>query len=233
VKERPIIFSGDMVKALLTGTKTQTRRIVRPGFALDTFNFLDADGITLSQVSDFERKKDDGGVYRYTGLLAQSADYPGEGAVEVACPYGIAGDRLWVRETWARNPEIHATVPGACLYRANRGGDYQGAAQGDFKWKSSRFMPRWASRITLEILKVRVERLQDVSEKDAKAEGMNGQSTKFHETVNLLRPYAGNYAALWDSLHGKGAWENNPWVWVIEFQPVKTALNRFAARGAV
>ena len=156
------------------------------------------------------------------------------------CPHGKVGDKLWVRETHklgspcvlggACETEVNKPWMGmhpdgkeACVYRADKSwGDGFGP------WKPSIFMPRWASRITLEITRVRVERLKDISEEDAIAEGAvkvesDGTYTDAH--CNFI-PYCGRdaamaFAELWESINGDGSWDANPWVWVIEFRRVE------------
>ena len=223
-------MSGDNPKLILEGRKTQTRRIVRSGFALDTFNFLGGgyetgkEGLKVSQVTSFKRQGDDGKPdYLYTGLLAQCAEYPEEGAVEVDCPYGMAGDRLWVRE---------AAIFGLLEGKKERVKNFRadGYERTDAEsWTPSIHMPRWASRITLEITKVRVERLQDISAQDCIDEGIDYERHKCGCEIcthsSEICPATSSslvmeYAALWDSLHGKGAWAKNPWVWVLEFKRV-------------
>lgn len=166
MKERPILFSAPMVKAILSGTKTQTRRIVKPQqFPLGTC---------------------------------------------VACPYGTVGDRLWVRETWLQ-------VPAGIAFRAD-GGDHYGAG-GKLKWRPSIFMPRAASRITLEVTGVRVERLQGISEDDAEAEGVAAEP--HNGSCVDRRCFVKAYASLWDSLNAKRSpWSSNPWVWVLSFRRI-------------
>jgi hypothetical protein len=146
----------------------------------------------------------------------------------VTCPYGVAGDRLWVREAWKPDnkfkgggiPRLGITFGEGVQWRAANP-DQTGP------WKPSIHMPRWASRITLEITKVRVERLQDISEEDAKAEGVDYQECG---RIGMpKRSHIAGYASLWDSLHGKGAWELNPFVWVIDFCRVGNE-NHLAAR---
>jgi len=193
MKERGIIMSGDNPKLILEGRKTQTRRIIRPSPYIENSNW----------------------------------HWPTR-----VCPYGISGGRLWVRETFAVDSKRFNTVVGFGK-NATRGGELL-AAQHNFiayksdgwttkppidggKWRPSIHMPRWASRITLEITKVRVERLQDISRDDAKAEGMELPSTELYPDVNTGDKLREQYRRLWDSLHGKGAWDKNPWVWVIEF----------------
>ena len=181
-KERPVLFKGEMVRAILEGQKTQTRRIVKPPWKIVVH--------------------DNGQALTGNGWLS-----------ELDNPYGQSGDRLWVRETFAIHPE-----DGSKIYRADRGGDYQGAAQGDFKWKPSIFMPRWASRLTLEIVRVRVERLQDISEEDAKAEGVD--ACRWCEMKDGSPCYTETYKELWTQINGCDSWDKNPWVFVIGFKRV-------------
>ena len=194
MKERPILFSAPMVRALLNGTKTQTRRAVKakhlPWLENSVLNFLD-------------------GKWNQRPL-----------------PYGKPGDRLWVRETWAH--EIHALAAmreedGPFAYAATDSVQHR---LGE-KWRPSIFMPRWASRITLEITRVLVERLQDISEEDAIAEGCaknhNGYYWGGPHAVSGLKQMAtavSAYQDLWESINGPGSWDANPWVWVIEFKRV-------------
>jgi hypothetical protein len=188
-KERPIIFSGPMVRAILAGNKTQTRRIVK--------------GAALSWLTESE----------FTPEFTANPE-------NNLSPYGYAGDRLWVRETWQMNEP-----PSGAIYRA---GDIAGHIDGG--WRPSIFMPRWASRLTLEITAVRVERLQEISTADAMEEGIpqtggeahaqglfNLDRTPGHEWDN--RTSVENFAVLWDTINAKRApWKSNPWVWVIEFK---------------
>lgn len=197
MKHIPILFSAPMVRAILDGRKTQTRRIVKPqppsSYRLVHMRTQDTDYNPITGVA---------------GLYAGFDTRPDDdlSPLYYRSKYGQPGDRLWVKETFAFHPEVQ----GERIYRADRGGDYQGAAQGDFKWKPSIFMPREASRITLEITGVRVERLRDITESDAKAEGCCGV-TSTHFGIP-------NYRHVWESINGPGSWEENPWVWVLTFQ---------------
>lgn len=192
MKERPILFNGEMVKAILDGRKTQTRRVIKPQ-------------------PDHFGKEDGEDSWHWNGWRWQ--DKPGiplKGPDE-DCPHGQPGERLWVRETWAQHPE----VPGEWMYRADRGGDYQGAAQGLFKWSLSIHMPRCVSRITLEIESVCVERVQEITPDDCRAEGMPADNN------DIGARYC--FGQLWNSINEKRGhgWEVNPWVWVITFRRVK------------
>lgn len=217
MKERPILFKGEMVRAILEGRKTQTRRGVKQ--ATETTTFWEHGGYQPRRMENgetwtFEDKQ--------TGLYASTAP-------TFKCPYGTPGDRLWVRETFAVHPE-----DGSFLYRCDRGGDYQGAAQGDFKWKPSIFCTRRASRITLEIVKVRVERLQDITEADAKAEGAQRGlwcndgvlCDPMDEEEEKRASFRNGYGFLWECINGPGSWALNPWVWVVEFKQVQTGNSR-------
>jgi hypothetical protein len=210
MKERPILFSAPMVRAILAGTKTQTRRAVK-GWPLE---WLQPGMFTPEYVAN-----------------------PGNHA----CPYGQPGDRLWVRETTHRRPMLNL-LSGAPLAPEYDGGAYSASGEDvltpegfDIGWWYSRkacpsiHMPRWASRILLEVTGVRVERLQDISEADAQAEGcpcyvcgvpMDGRSEKdchcFHAKAK-----PSDFRALWESINGADSWAANPWVWVVSFRRVK------------
>lgn len=200
IKERPIIFSGPMVKAILVEQKTMTRRVVR-GKALE---------------------------WLQPGMFSPAFVANPENGM---CPYGSPGDRLWVRETWAaheyydgRPPrDIPEGVTIECAVEPHgvitQGDDHRPIKEGERgKWRPSIFMPRWASRITLEITGVRVERLQDISHEDALAEGAKDEDAGSYGFP--VTSYAiGNFRLLWDSINAKRgySWESNPWVWVIEF----------------
>lgn len=200
MKERPILFSAPMVRAILDGRKSQTRR-----------------------------------------YLTSDTNFTCEELTQLKCRYGVPGDRLWVRETWC-----------AVLPRKDGGLEYNGArlvtppdgesvelwyrADGELgpisclfddgpRWRPSLHMPRWASRLTLEVTSVRVERLQDISEEDAKAEGIGeAKPWVFDGGGPAMGPTATHaFMRLWDSINGKRpgcAWQDNPWVWAVTFRRV-------------
>ena len=186
---RPILFNGDMIRAILSGKKNQTRRPIE----LCNAGYCDPENATY---------QDDCGQTRSMLDL---------------CPYGTPGDQFWVRETWARN------IPGCesqngFSYKADHISESDGPHQ--IHWKPSIFMPRSASRITLEILNVRVQRLQQITPKDAIAEGVT-----FEQYNDPLSPCDGIRAVnafrdLWDSIYANRgySWDANPWLWVIEFK---------------
>ncbi|MBK5061752.1 hypothetical protein [Paraburkholderia domus] len=222
-------LTDDSVRAVLRSVnpKTQTRRVVK----LPHHNPLGQWQPTLI-----------GGPNG--GRTARGETIPEQGGIwhtrtgdSLMCPYGQPGDRLWVREAWCHLSDVRTADPGGdalqrrVFYRADYPGDtlmHDDDPAERIKWRSSRFMPRWASRLTLEIVSARVERVQDISEADAIAEGV----TKFSDSfINGLPGWEGfsdalprasasdAYIDLWDSLNdarGHG-WDTNPWVWAIEF----------------
>lgn len=204
-RERPILFSAPMVRAILDGRKTQTRRIVKPP----------PSGEWCPLVGDFHETVEDSSGDVYPGPLVFGAYDDCESA---RCPYGRPGDRLWVRETWfSSTPKTPSRVRYAAddLIRLEDG-LFARAVCKPPKWRPSIHMPRWASRITLEIVAVRVERLRGISDTDAIREGIPDYPDFTGDSP------VHDYSALWESINGKGSWDLNPWVWVIEFKRVTT-----------
>lgn len=204
MKERPILFSGEMVRAILAGRKTQTRRVIKGDPELTEnggFSYADRKG---------NRWLCGMGTDRAGTIRNFMKSWP--------CPYGQPGDRLWVRETHMIE-DYYADGKQVVLYRA----DYEDKILGK-GWKPSIHMPRWASRITLEITGVRVERLNDISEQDAAAEGVEkafGSSYKHYLDDKKDCGYAtASFSSLWESINGAGSWQQNPWCWVIEFKKI-------------
>lgn len=192
MKERPVIFSGPMVRAILDGRKTQTRRIVK-----DTGYYAIDSAIHGNEVAERELK-----------------------SLAANCPYGEIGDLLWVRETWAIGEDVDPVLHQAKAIRYLRYRSDGGCLEDEWhnygRWRSPIYMPRWASRITLEITGIRVERLQDISETDAKAEGCK-------ESVCLpgdCGTFVPDFFNRWAEINGVESYEANPWVWVIEFKKV-------------
>lgn len=198
-RDRPIIFSTPMVQAILRerDPKTQTRRIIRsPSRKHDCFvlhDYLDGKGWRTFLSDDGE-----------------SAHLDDGNEIEFGCPYGAPGDRLWVRETW-----LPSAVEGAAHYAAELSGD---SARALSKWKPAIHMPRRLSRITLTVLDVRIERLNDISEGDAAAEGWLGPDAK--GSIVSSYPIAW-YSNLWEKINGRGSWERNDWVWAVTFERVE------------
>lgn len=215
MKERPILLNAEMVRAVLDGRKTQTRRMVAN---VDSDNCLALRKPTKTR----------------NGIYTHAMDAPKHGL----CPFGAVGDRLWVRETFATlacgsyEPE-KPSWSGSCQEARYRATDRLADLSADIRgygWRPSIHMPRWASRITLEITGVRVERLNGISETDAEAEGIDMEalfdSQDCYDCIadhNMTgRPTAtGAFKYLWESIYGEESWQANPWVWVIEFKRVE------------
>lgn len=196
MKERPILFSGAMVRAILAGVKTQTRRVAKRlcGFTIRELHPSGTPGYDWT----FRCQRGLWQDFRHEDLLR-------------LCPYGVPGDTLWVRETWGLWDTLPSDGPtcATVFYRATGGDSRELRHQ---LWRPSIHMPRWASRLTLSITDVRVERLRDISERDAISEGCQCA----HVPPSLTN--VGAYANLWESINGEGSWSANPWVWVIAFE---------------
>lgn len=186
---RPVLFNGAMVRAILAGAKTQTRRVVKPQppehvvrlrqWYQRPAEWVDADGSNYS----------------------------------ARCPLGAPGDDLWVRETWAEHEpdDVQGT---RVYYRADHAGGEAQVRPGMFlRWTPSIHMPRWASRLTLRVTSVRVERLHAISEDDARAEGV--QTLDPRTSAASAREC---FADLWSEISGRESWDANPWVWVVSFE---------------
>lgn len=187
---RPILMNAAMVRATLAGTKTQTRRLIKPWEPRVT-------------------KKP-------TPVPADVAYLPDFTCYRSTCPYGAPGDRLWVREAWAVHPDYGGRHS---IYRADRGVEHDAD-----RWTPSIHMPRWASRITLHITGVRVERLRSISEADALAEGIvqladGGYGLADTRFNNYSDPRL-SFLSLWESINGEGSVMADPWVWVVEFRRI-------------
>jgi hypothetical protein len=210
VKEKPILFSAPMVRAILDRSKTQTRRVIKPQPAICPHNGLYLDWAKLGSGVSCDRV-----------------------ALALYSPYGQIGDRLWVRETWNAwmhgiddcDPYLWSDITPEDRKIATYGKiGYQATdapLDPDVKslWVPSIHMPRWASRITLEITDIRIERLQDISEEDAKAEGC--KASEVVELIDGSPCFTSEYRKLWDSINGidnPKSWESNPWVWVVSFK---------------
>ncbi|KKM80060.1 hypothetical protein LCGC14_1343620 [marine sediment metagenome] len=221
MKETGLIFSTDMVKAIQDGRKTQTRRIIKPQPHEE--EYLEVGNFTPALIDK------DGEMYPADYQIFGA--YTSDGELTWKCPYGQVGDRLWVRETFAigsythkKWAEIHYKAGGSLLIFKGwndwleKNTQYGGSTVGDGdKWRSSRFIPKWASRITLEITEVRVERLNQITEEDAIAEGAIVKHSE--DTDEAGYSFRLGFIDLWDSLNAKrGDWASNPWVWVISFK---------------
>lgn len=202
-----------MVRAILDGRKTQTRRMVK---LHDFHSDYGEPQIDKAWIDDSYMKPEFGNVPCLKIPYGNESCVMGE-TVQRYFPKWEPGDRLWVKETFA------PMFGGGYVFASDYTPERLKAKDGHGFWKSPRFMPRKASRITLEITAVRVERLQDISDTDAKAEGVTIQPDA-EMTSHFIRgkqsPAQLEYFALWESINGEGSWEQNPWVWVIEFQKV-------------
>lgn len=233
MKERPILFNGAMVRAVLNGSKTQTRRMLSPRHL------------------------------ELIGLAARAGEcYPLESGQQHAnsqsyyrefCPFGAVGDRLWVRESFFEHgryegggydPEDSYFVSDKQVLYPSDGVTRPTQRKREDFWRSrpSIHMPRWASRITLEITGVRVERLQDINHDDSYAEGIHTEvwdqtvvarnyresdaffqfwSEDMDHYVEMDELYRQSFGSLWQSIYGEESWQANPWVWVVEFKRVE------------
>ena len=193
--EKPILFSGPMVRAILEGRKSQTRRVVKPepAYGVETC------------------------PYSKTGW-GFTSDYGC--SCRPAKPTYQPGDVLWVRETWAHETEF-GTFTGDAVYRADGDQREREGGKPTDKWRPSIFMPKSACRLFLKVKAVRAEHLQDISEEDAMAEGV-----EYPHVITMLsdmhKAARVSFRNLWDSINGKkNPWASNPWVWVIEFERVR------------
>jgi hypothetical protein len=198
MKHRPILFSTDMVQAILEGRKTQTRRVVKP-----------------QPMHDSAPPHKDGNQWLHMGDVYK-------------CPYGQPGDVLWVREAWAHTSQLNINSEDenyGYVYKADgqTWKDYEG-----WTWKPSIHMPRKAARLFLRIKAVRVERLQEISDEDAIDEGLIHLNYKrypsytynIHKYPNGFGTAIGCFSHLWESINGPESWDANPWVWVVEFERI-------------
>ena len=247
MKERPIIFNGEMIRAILDGRKTQTRRPVRPQPQLDESRY--EHGFWMR---DYDVPED----WVYMHRRANGIIYPLDNSA-IECPYSV-GDRLWVRETWRVGAWSENTGSLAIDYRADGycraewieipddDGDIFNMywvqstddaekvfgrqelysweiGQSPCRWRPSIHMPRWASRITLEITEVRIQRVQEITEEDARAEGIDMDIPLMPHVPGMGATHpSAVFSDLWDSIYAKRGfgWDSNPAVWVIEFRRV-------------
>lgn len=205
MKERPILFNGPMVRALLDGSKTQTRRVVKPQPDWVNPDASVGNALTVAKIG------------KRVGMANR------------ICSYGQPGSRLWVRETWAA-PHAYDHLPPRMIPQDARIHYAATEDRGGLLWRPSIHMPRWASRITLEVTGVRVERLQEISEADAMAEGV-AETAKHLQGLSACLEHCYAYQDLWESINGPGSWDENPWVWVVEFKNIATNQIQPCANG--
>jgi len=224
--DHPILFSAPMVRAILEGRKTMTRRVMKiqppnDGKEYQAMRILDGDKRNIGKIRWIKEQRIVAGVPPFS------------------CPFGVIGDRLWVKETWKPVPETAYRLSPGAEYVINPSDPHEAAiykcgwelSPGSGHWKPSIFMPRWASRITLQITNIRAERVQDISHDDAIAEGVceycsecrNGTPDQPCEGCGAYNKAREAFIKVWDSINGKKpdrCWDANPWVWVVEFERV-------------
>lgn len=213
MKERPILFSGAMVRAVLKGRKTVTRRMIKPSMR--------------SADTQFELHQEQDGSWRPMHTFDESSmDHLGT-EHPIACPYGQVGDRLWVRESFAdlqgtgieHRPDPAGPLQRYAFAADSPPGSASDEARKDFgiKWKPSIHMPRAVCRILLEITGLRVERLQAITTEQLIAEGLQTRLREHDAECDLQH----QWKELWASLNGEESWDANPWVWVVEFKRIE------------
>lgn len=216
MKERPILFTPENAQKVFDGVKTQTRRIVKLPSLLWDYPQMNGHGMAV--------------------FLDSTRANPYDNALDVACPYGQPGDRLWIRECWA---DVNTESGPAFQYRSGflkfcqdevfpvEYARYPGSqftmwcsdlmrGEPDHRWRSAMHMYRYACRTVVELTEVRVERVQEITEEDAKAEGCEPHFPSGVDGKIYRRPFN----CLWESIHGTGSWEMNPWVWVLTMRKV-------------
>lgn len=218
MKARPILFNGEMIQAILDGRKTQTRRPVAANIA-----------------ANFDEPR---------GPSDVAAGYPfieletGFVSAREVCPIGQHGDLLWCRETFSLVPQTayrcSVGVPQTvCPDDPDRASIYRAGwcrSEGGIVWRPSIHMPRWASRLTLEITDVRVERVQQITHSDAVAEGCDVSRLAAAATAGWYERPQRAFRRVWDAVYG--SWEANPWVWVVEFKPLRMNVDVLLKKGA-
>jgi hypothetical protein len=214
MKERPLLFNGEMVRAILDGRKTQTRRVIKPQ-------------PVHAQVHEHNGKVLYDGEHRLWWWKNHSWDRLLDAESERKqlakfSPYGQPGDRLWVPEGWRTTPGYDSWKPSELPERVYLQYSDESTNCGEWldwgKWRPSIYMPRWASRITLEVTDVRVERVQEISPSDAKAEGDKERSGFPEYHAHGAKCHVNWFRDLWNSIYGERSWEENDWVWVVEFK---------------
>ncbi|HBR4098668.1 TPA: hypothetical protein L9U11_001969 [Klebsiella pneumoniae] len=232
--ERGMIFNAEMVRAILDGRKTQTRREVKLNLDIarlaTTYDW--ATSLAANHYQDLTEEQIQQKAESLRGVI-HPVILGNEQMVSIICPHGKPGDRIWVRETFCPVDDTQYGGEKWVDYRATPKFEASHPAGWDcapndaeaLKWRPSIHMPRWASRILLEITGVRVERLNSISQEDAQAEGL--ELTGWRPTYSdpdsggeVMTPYD-NFAQLWESIYGEESWKANPWVWVIEFKRVE------------
>lgn len=228
MRERPIIFSAPMVRAILDGRKTQTRRLITPQPSHEQHHEWRG-----KLIYEGEHRLWCWRQHTYDNIWDFGDSSHDRRRMAACCPNGTPGDRLWVRESWSHDgPDLNSVRAAHEDASPDLGyGPYYRATEvspDTLRWISPLFMPRWASRITLEITDVRVQQLQEISEEDARAEGCTGRDPEPVAEGGTIYAWRGRSSApcprahfltLWDAINGKRCpWSSNPWVWAISFR---------------
>ena len=222
-KEKPIIFSAPMINAILDGRKTQTRRLIKPQPSQEGMQFS-------TIICDANKRKE--GRHRWVKVAENGYDIVARDEQTFNCPHPT-GSVMWVRETWGVSWRAgdyvmvqYKVVGEKEIQLTDWDGELEQAIRAmNYGWRPSIHMPRWASRIDLLGKNVRVERLKDITEKDAIAEGIDADDALSRLASMTLKqsvaPAILGFQETWNSIHGPGAWERNDWVWVYEFERIK------------
>jgi hypothetical protein len=238
VKERPVTFSEAEVLAVLDGRKTQMRRVLEPQPPSDettrkahqsySLGPMVARSVGAYSLNHYDRLPKEPGAFDVSGSVGFVRDACGQ--TEWTCPLGVPGDRLWVRERWAlediegeQRVIWHSDLEAAWRTRLTET-FFMEPGYEPGRWLPPSRMPRWAARLTLEISRVRVERLQQITEADAIAEGVYEEFemdlADFVRGVKAQSTYKLGFKHAWQRAHGGESWASDPWVWVIDFEVV-------------
>ena len=222
MREHQLLMKGPLVRATLAGLKTQTRRPIKPQPDEDILD------VRYDAIADL-----------WLGNTHEDNDLGYTSSWAARCPLGKAGDRLWVRETWCLASAESETTPtdlrpmrGSrwCYYYATEPDVEHEEGGNRSPWRPSIHMPRWACRLVLPLVSVRVERVQDITEEDAKAEGVERISAgpgwecwMGYGPSSSCKTARDSYRSLWISIYGEESWDANPWVWVAEWEDIEVS----------
>ncbi len=218
MKVTPMLFKDEMVRAVVDGRKTQTRRLLKVPDGWSVESPCGNPAVT-GMITSKHPKQGKFGVF----ISRDSSGFTERDIV--VCPYGKPGDLIYVREAHIRGHAVGGYQPHVdpdkdpsgptvdIIYRADDGPNERSAGP----WTPSIHMPRWASRLTLKIKSIRVERLQDISEEDAKAEGSHVVTFPLTDEQQSMTD---RFRSLWKSINGSDSWNTNPWVWRIQYEPI-------------
>jgi hypothetical protein len=236
MRELGIVFTGPMVRAIHRGEKDVARWLVKPQpeAPRPVYDLPGADTVVETYRSAFDTSMH-GMIYRMSRLDNVEASFSDGAGRSWRCPYGAPGDHLWVKETWAYvggDEYLYQRDPAAVAWREGYAEDVRfpladriGGYIPGGRWRPPGHMPQWASRITLEVVDVRMERLHAITEEDAVREGVDTVSVAEVPRNGTLSRHE-DFAQLWEKQHGRGAWAKNPWVWRVEFRRIEATASR-------